>query len=289
MKKRLQIKNFSIENNYYICQFIYSQTNKRIVQILKNGSLKDIHAENIMVGDIIFLGENEMIPCDMVILSTSHDHGHCYVMTANLDGETTLKTKCATPLTKNLKSLEELEKFVGCIQCENPNPKLDNFLGRMYSFGELNNHIETASLSPENLLLTGTQLKNTNEVYGVCVYAGKQTKISLNSMLTHNKFSSVEKSLNRYLLAFAAILVIELVFSTAMTLEVGVEYINSTAHLFNQFVDWSQNPTRNLPPNFTTKENLDTEEYHWYIIGSSKIGEFKNAKNGTYGSYYFLH
>ena len=178
--------------------FIYSQTNKRIVQILKNGSLKDIHAENITVGDIIYLGENEMIPCDMVILSTSHDHGHCYVMTANLDGETTLKTKCATPLTKNLKSLEELEKFVGCIQCENPNPKLDNFLGRMYSFGELNNHIETASLSPENLLLTGTQLKNTNEVYGVCVYAGKQTKISLNSMLTHNKFSSVEKSLNRY-------------------------------------------------------------------------------------------
>ena len=51
---------------------------------MKNGSLKEIHAEDVMVGDIIHLGENEMIPCDMVILSTSQDSGHCYVMTANL-------------------------------------------------------------------------------------------------------------------------------------------------------------------------------------------------------------
>ena len=132
-----------------------------------------------------------MVPCDMVVLSTSQDHGQCYVMTANLDGETSLKTKHSSPLTKNMRSLEEIDKFVGCIQCENPNAKLDNFLGRMYSFGELNNHIETASLSPENLLLTGAQLKNTSEVYGVCVYAGQQTKISMNSLITHNKLSLI--------------------------------------------------------------------------------------------------
>ena len=41
-----------------------------------------------MVGDIVYLSDNEVIPCDMVILSTSQDQGRCYVMTANLDGET---------------------------------------------------------------------------------------------------------------------------------------------------------------------------------------------------------
>ena len=40
--------------------------------------------------------------------------------------------------------------------------------------------------------------QNTREVYAVCVYAGTQTKISLNSKITKNKFSSIERSLNKY-------------------------------------------------------------------------------------------
>ena len=35
-------------------------------------------------------------------------------------------------------------------------------------------------------------------MYAVCVYAGTQTKISLNSKITKNKFSSIERSLNKY-------------------------------------------------------------------------------------------
>ena len=99
---------------------------------MRNGNLIDILAENILVGDIVYLTENEKIPCDMVVLSTSQDQGQCYTMTANLDGETSLKTKMSTPLTKNMRCAEDLESFVGCIQCENPNPKLDSFLGRMF-------------------------------------------------------------------------------------------------------------------------------------------------------------
>ena len=80
------------------------------------------------------------------------------------------------------------------------------------------------------LLHQGAQLKNTREVYGVCVYAGSQTKIHLNSKITHNKFSTVERSLNRYLLAFVLILIIELAVSTVLTLTYGIEYVNSTPY-----------------------------------------------------------
>ena len=258
------------------CFDSYRKTNRRGVAILKNGNLKEIHAEDIMVGDVVYLTDNSTIPCDMVVLSTSLDQGQCYTMTANLDGETSLKTKLSSPLTKNMRSLEEIESFVGCIQCENPNPKLDNFLGRMYSFGELNNHIETASLSSENLLLTGAQLKNTSEVYGVCVYAGQQTKISLNSMFTHNKFSSVEKSLNRYLLGFVAILIIELSFSTYMTLQVGVEFYNSSAHILNNIVKHSL-PQNEKENNEEDEDTFDQEEDHWYIYQNPQM---RNALNG---------
>ena len=144
-------------------------------------------------------------------------------MTANLDGETSLKTKLSSPLTKNKKSSEEINKFVGCVQCENPNPKLDNFFGRMHIFADSNNQIETCSLSSDNLLLTGAQLKNTKEVYGVCVYAGKETKIHMNSLITKNKFSTVEKSLNKFFMAYACLLFLEVAFSTIMSFEVGLE------------------------------------------------------------------
>ena len=53
-------------------------------------------------------------------------------MTANLDGETSLKTKFAAKLTQHLKTVDEISRFIGCIECENPNPKLDSYLGRMF-------------------------------------------------------------------------------------------------------------------------------------------------------------
>ena len=34
---------------------------------------------------------NEEIPCDLVVLSSSEKDGECNIMTANLDGETNLK------------------------------------------------------------------------------------------------------------------------------------------------------------------------------------------------------
>ena len=128
--------------------------------------------------------------------------------------------------------------FLGCVQCENPNSKIDNFVGNMVSFDntKLSNHkieyMEKVSLSPDNILLTGTQLKNTANVFGLCVYAGKETKIHLNSKMTYNKFSSIEHSLNRYLLAYICLMFIQIVFSTIVTFNVGFQY--QTDHWYIQ-------------------------------------------------------
>ena len=39
--------------------------------MIKNGQMKEVLAEDISVGDLIYLEDNDMIPCDMVVLSTS--------------------------------------------------------------------------------------------------------------------------------------------------------------------------------------------------------------------------
>ena len=44
---------------------------------------------------------------------------------------------------------------------------------------------------------TWYQLENTEYVYGAAVYTGQDTKMSMNSKLGTNKFSTVEHSMNK--------------------------------------------------------------------------------------------
>ena len=61
--------------------------------MLLGGELVETPSQSIRVGDVVHLREGELIPCDLVVLSTTHEQDRCYVMTANLDGETSLKTR----------------------------------------------------------------------------------------------------------------------------------------------------------------------------------------------------
>ena len=83
---------------------------------------------------------------------------------------------------------------------------------------------QACSLSNDNLLLAGTVVKNTKDVFACCVYAGTQTKISLNSKITKNKFSTLEKSLNRYLIFMVVILLLEMVISTVLSFTFDHEF-----------------------------------------------------------------
>ena len=147
------------------------EANEMPVRVIKDGRVEEIEAQYIEVGDSVVLKENEVVPCDMVVLRSSQKQGQCYLMTANLDGETNLKTRMAVKVTKDL-SEEEFERFSGYVECENPNPKLDSFLGKMTksqieaprSDCDMNRNTadvesESCSLGPDNLLIAGTVLK----------------------------------------------------------------------------------------------------------------------------------
>ena len=63
-------------------------------------TVENVAWKNIGVGDIIEAGDGDMVPADMVVLSSSEDAGNCYVDTCNLDGENNLKSKVALKGTK---------------------------------------------------------------------------------------------------------------------------------------------------------------------------------------------
>lgn len=56
------------------------------------------------------------------------------------------------------------------------------------------------SLNHTMFLQRGAQLRNSKYCYGVCVYAGVDTKLFLNQQPPPSKFSTVERHLNRFIL-----------------------------------------------------------------------------------------
>ena len=94
----------------------------------------------------------------------------------------------------------------------------------------------TIALGPENIVLRGTKLKNTDSIYGCAVYTGPDTKMSQNSQKKGNKFSSIEVSMNKYLLMFLLLLFSEITLSVILKYTCAVDrpgskkvwYLNET-------------------------------------------------------------
>ena len=87
------------------------------MRVLKEGKLVTITSEEIKVGDVVKVTKNETFPCDLVLVSSSNANGKCFVMTANLDGETNLKPLFASKVTKDCDTPELISNLV-CQVCE---------------------------------------------------------------------------------------------------------------------------------------------------------------------------
>ena len=75
------------------------------------------------VGGVV-LRENEQVPADIIVLSTSDPDGICYLETKNLDGETHLGPREALHATSSIASEEDVEKSSFILESEPPHQNL---------------------------------------------------------------------------------------------------------------------------------------------------------------------
>lgn len=187
--------------------------------MIREGKEEDINCQDIIRGDLVLVSRDCDVPCDLVLLKSSDPNGRCFVTTANLDGETNLKS---LTVPKHLPNVE-VEKLhtLGLIEYEQPKTDLYSFNGKIELSGSYRVHspyMESASdasrnvipLMNENLLLRGSRVKNTEQVIGCAVYTGQNTKLALNSRLTRNKVASSESYINKFLI-FTLIVLLALV------------------------------------------------------------------------------
>uniref|UniRef100_A0A665WIJ4 Phospholipid-transporting ATPase n=1 Tax=Echeneis naucrates TaxID=173247 RepID=A0A665WIJ4_ECHNA len=146
--------------------------------------------------------------------SNSEPQGMCYIETSNLDGETNLKIRQGLQMTAEIKDIDSLMRLTGRMECESPNRHLYEFVGNI----RLDGH-STVPLGPDQILLRGAQLRNTQWVHGVVVYTGHDTKLMQNSTRPPLKLSNVERITNfQILVLFGCLLAISLVCSIGQTI-----------------------------------------------------------------------
>ena len=152
----------------------------------KLGGMQPTAFEHLRVGDVVVVRKNQWLPADVVLLSTSGAEGVAYVETMNLDGETNLKIKKAPDETAHVR-LDNLERFRATLECDPPDSSLYTFTGNLTlpaaGAGRAATATATATaatvipLSPVQVLLRGSSLRNTDWAIGCVVYAGHDTKV----------------------------------------------------------------------------------------------------------------
>jgi len=206
------------------------------VRILGSAKPKD-RWDAVKVGDLLKISEKDALPADIALVATSSPDGLAHIETKQLDGESNLKVKVVPPGVQDAFRSETVSlKTRGRIECEQPNDRLYKFVGRLIiteypplgtdetdkdkdeslealPLGAPVKLNEPVPLGPENLLIRGSSLRNTEWALGVVVNTGRDTKLMQNVKPRPRKASRLERSTNMnyfYVVALQLAIVIAL-------------------------------------------------------------------------------
>jgi len=174
-----------------------AKTNGHAVTIIspESGKKRKTTWGELVPGDLILLRNRELVPADVLVVQSSQASGMVYIETSGIDGETNLKIRRSPlELKKLVDSKEGLahKAMDGVITYEESNP----FLGFSGSF-QPSHSATPIPLSFENIVLRGSEIRNTNWVVAMVVYAGHETKLVLSKRPTPSKFSTLDFLVNR--------------------------------------------------------------------------------------------
>eukprot|EP00340_Litonotus_pictus_P005602 CAMPEP_0170515458 /NCGR_PEP_ID=MMETSP0209-20121228/1890_1 /TAXON_ID=665100 ORGANISM="Litonotus pictus, Strain P1" /NCGR_SAMPLE_ID=MMETSP0209 /ASSEMBLY_ACC=CAM_ASM_000301 /LENGTH=599 /DNA_ID=CAMNT_0010799959 /DNA_START=408 /DNA_END=2204 /DNA_ORIENTATION=+ len=198
-----------------------SKLNGTETRFFVNGKWRRTNWGKLKVGDCVMVKKDETIPADLLILECSNENGLCFVDTKNLDGETNLKEKFINKTIKdsimsNIEASKEsnynsnlYSQLEGKLICDQPNEYLDAWEGSL--FVSAPQKIQ-AHVTVKNLLVRGSDIKNTDFIIGLVVYCGHLTKIMKNAKDPPHKNSHVMEIMNKILISlfishFAVVLI----------------------------------------------------------------------------------
>ncbi|SCU90430.1 LADA_0F04016g1_1 [Lachancea dasiensis] len=152
--------------------------------------------KSVKVGDIIRIHNDDEIPADVLLLSSSDADGACYVETKNLDGETNLKVRQSLRCTHHIRNSRDITRTKFWLESEGPHSNLYSYQGNLKWFDSRDDQLKNEPVNINNMLLRGCSLRNTKWAMCLVVFTGEDSKIILNSGVTPTKKSRISRELN---------------------------------------------------------------------------------------------
>lgn len=207
--------------------------------------VEETFMENLETGNFILVRADGEVPADIVFLSSKvrREDGnlecarHCYVDTSNLDGELSYKRKTAH--RPSGMSCGGNTQRGGAVICDCDLQLMRAISGfTVFDTGEVLSEFECQlAASGENImqyernvLLRGSRLRNTEQIFGLVVSVGEKTKLSMSSRRSRTKMSAFERRLFRKIFYVFLIYFFILVISSLL----GARFLvsNDTSYLY---------------------------------------------------------
>ncbi|KAI3516355.1 hypothetical protein L1887_15270 [Cichorium endivia] len=208
--------------------------NNSSVEVLQDQRWESITWKKLQVGDVVRVKQDTFFPADLLLLASTNPDGICYTETANLDGETNLKIRKALEKTWDYVTPEKASEFKGEIHCEQPNNSLYTFTGNLLL------QKQTVPIGPNQILLRGCSLRNTEYIVGTVIFTGHETKVMMNAMNVPSKRSTLERKLDKVIATlFGVLLTLCLIGAIGSAVFVNNKYhylelwINGDSQQFN--------------------------------------------------------
>ena len=213
------------------------QNNEPTISYRNNKWSETISGE-LEIGELVLVAQDQPFPADLILIDSKLNDGLCFIETATLDGEKTLKQKEAPKeLAGKFASDSDMpiEGFdiSGHVITDPPNQDLyllSKIMKIRYNQGEE----MTIPLSAKQLLLKGAKLKNTPWVIGIVVYVGHDCKIMKNAKDPVTKYSSLERLMNFGLVA---------IFIMQAILCILAAILRGTYYYKNDLDDYDEDPS----------------------------------------------
>lgn len=250
-------------------------TNTSITHILQpDGSFSEKEWQQVKVGDIIQVNDDDLLPADLLCLHTALPDQVCFVKTANLDGESNLKIKrpvtllqsegshrsneeefqeeegpASPPLTSPgtyrkefmpLDWMTAIFKTKATVQVEPPSKNLQSMCGYVESghSAEMGTPVQEENnvvpITMNEMLLRGCMLKNSGFVLGLVVYTGNETRIQMNNRHVPFKLGSFDAYLNMQI-----ILLLFLQFSICLGMSIAGMLWRSEQGIFRYYLAYN--------------------------------------------------
>ncbi|KAE9586263.1 putative phospholipid-translocating ATPase [Lupinus albus] len=169
--------------------------NEKDVWVVRKGVKQHVEAQDILVGNLVWLRENDEVPCDLVLIGTSDPQGVCYIETSAMDGETDLKIRVIPSACMGI-NVELLHKIKGVIECPSPDKDIRRFDANMRLFPPFIDN-DICPLTFKNIVLQSCYLRNTEWACGVAVYTGNETKLGMSRGIPEPKLTAMDAMIDK--------------------------------------------------------------------------------------------